>query len=71
VWFTTHFSTHKMDIVFKAASSTKTSISPSQTSAHSDSLLAVIYGVAGGAAIVAAILAVLKLVIRKDEKNKN
>jgi hypothetical protein len=65
VWFSTHFSTHQIDIVFtKTSSSPNPTISPSRTSAQSSSLLEVIYGVAGGVATAATLLVVLKLITK-------
>ena len=70
VWFTTHFSTHEINIVFtKTSSSPNTTISPNQTYAKSSSLLEVIYGVAAGIGIVAIVVAAL-MVIMKTEKSK-
>lgn len=77
VWFTTHFSTHKIDIIFTQTSSSP-AISPSpitshspQAAAQSSSLLEAVYGVAGGIAIAAAILVAIKFISNKGEKNKN
>ncbi len=56
VWYTTHFSTHQISIVFT-------------TSSNSLSLLQVIYGVAAAVAIVAIVIVTLKLTI-KDKASK-
>jgi hypothetical protein len=65
VWFTTHFSTHKISIVFtKTSSSPNPTISSSRTSAQSSSLFEVIVGVAGGLATAATLLVVLKLMTK-------
>ena len=61
VWYTTHFSTHQISIVFAPTSS-------SGTSAQS-SLLQVVYGVAIAATVVATIIVALMLIIRGN-KNK-
>jgi outer membrane protein assembly factor BamB len=56
VWYTTHFSTHQISIVFT-------------TSSNSLSLLQVIYGVVTAVAIVAIVIVTLKLTI-KDKVSK-
>ena len=56
VWFTTHFSTHRISIVFAPSSSSGT--------AAQSSLLQVIYGVAIAVAVVATVVVVLILVIK-------
>lgn len=74
VWFTTHFSTHKINIVFtKTASPPNPTISPSQTTSQSSSLLQVICGAVGGVAVAATVLVLLKLTVRaaKNEKSNH
>ena len=64
VWYTTHFSTHQISIVFTGGEQATFNGSQSQSS-----LLEVVYGVTAGAAIVVAIIVVLLLIItnRKTE----
>ncbi len=57
VWFTTHFSTHQVTIVF------------AKTSSDSSIMLQAIYGVAVAAAVVVIVMVVLKLAI-KDKPHK-
>jgi hypothetical protein len=61
VWFTTHFSTHQISIVFAPASSSGT--------AAQSSLLQVVYGVAIAVTVVATVVVVLRVVI-KGKKSK-
>ena len=63
VWYTTHFSTHEVSIVF-----TTTAPSPSPT-AQSSLPQEAIYGVAAAVAIVAIVAVVL--VLRKSKKGKS
>jgi hypothetical protein len=59
VWYTTHFSTHEISIVFTS----ENSIAPNIGHAQPDDLQ-IIYGAAVGAAIVAAIVVTLTLLTR-------
>jgi hypothetical protein len=63
VWYTTHFSTHKISIVFTTITSSNSTIARS-------SLLQVIYGVAIGAVIVTIVLVGLYRYLGKEEKQK-
>jgi outer membrane protein assembly factor BamB len=65
LWYTTHFSTHQISIVFTTTNSS-TNL-PSQSSL----LQEVIYGAAVAVAIVAIVLGVLYLYFGKAEKAKN
>jgi hypothetical protein len=64
VWFSTHFSTHQISIVFST-----TNTSPSPTDSHGGtatqgSLLQIIYGVAAATVIVAVILTAIIIITR-------
>ena len=69
VWYTTHFSTHKISILFTTASS-----SPSPTALQGQtgksSWLQVIYGVAAAIAVVSIVVVALELVTR-ERKSKS
>jgi hypothetical protein len=74
VWYTTHFSTHQISIVFNIAPNS--THSPSQSwstsqehTASQSSLIQIIYGIAAGATIVSIVVVVLNLII-KDKKHK-
>lgn len=59
VWYTTHFSTHQIQIVFTSASAPQSNTTQGQTS-----LLEIIYGVGAGAATVTIIVVALVLITR-------
>ena len=64
VWYTTHFSTHQVSIVFNAPSST-----PASAASQNSSNLQLIYGLAIAVAVVVVVLVVLQLLIRgKQDK---
>jgi len=63
VWYTTHFSTHEVSIVFNA-----TSPSPSPTG-QSSLPQGAIYGIAATVAVVAIVA--VALVLRKSKKGKS
>jgi len=72
VWYTTHFSTHQISIVFTIAPnlmlSHNSSVTTGQTMSES-SLIQIIYGIAFAIAIVAVVVVLLNLII-KDQKHK-
>ena len=68
VWYTTHFSTHKISIVFNTLSSSLKSTGDS--SEAKSSLQQIIYGLFAAAAIVTIIVAALQLIIRGGRKPK-
>ncbi len=75
VWYTTHFSTHQISIVFTKAPNITPSLSqnPSTSLEHTSSqssLIQIIYGLSSASAIVAIVLVVLNLIIR-DKKRKH
>ncbi len=62
VWYSTHFSTHQVSIVFTGGEQATYNGSQSQAS-----ILEIAYGVAAGAAIVIAIVVVLMLIMKSKK----
>lgn len=59
VWYSTHFSTHQVSIVFTGGEQATYNASQSQAS-----LLEIVYGISAGAAIVTAIVVALLLIMK-------
>ena len=62
VWYTTHFSTHQVSIVFSGGEQAMYNGSQSQ-----ESLLEIVYGIAAGAAVVIAIVVALALIMKSRQ----
>ncbi|MCW4001478.1 MAG: PQQ-binding-like beta-propeller repeat protein [Candidatus Bathyarchaeota archaeon] len=69
VWYTTHFSSHQLSIIF-STDSANTTVSPEVPWAQGFSLTQIIGGAAVGIVIVGIITALLVVVIRRGEKTQ-
>lgn len=69
IWYTTHFSTHEISIVFTATNPTPTATANQTLGAFN--LTQIIYGIAAAAVVTTIVITVLMVVIRGRRKKAN